>query len=130
MHSDSRSKDPCSERCSPLIRETLDLISAKWTVPIFIALHTVDGPLRYAELQRRLDVTPKELAKNLRQLEGAGLIQRRVHATVPPSVEYSLTELGHSLYPVLQKLADWAVEHGEVVLRNREAASKHGKTNR
>jgi DNA-binding HxlR family transcriptional regulator len=123
MHSNlPRSKEPCIENCPLLIRETLDLITAKWSVPIFFALQASPGPLRYAELQRRVGrVTPKELAKHLRQLETAGLVQRRVHPTAPPQVDYALTELGESLSPSLEGLADWAMKFGEIVARNRKA---------
>ncbi len=123
MHSAlARSKEPCTDRCPLLIRETLDLITAKWSVPIFFALQDSPKPLRYAELQRRVGkVTPKELARHLRQLETAGLVERRVHATVPPQVDYSLTELGESLSPSLEGLADWAIKFGETVARNRKA---------
>lgn len=76
--------------------------------PLVIALYESDVPLRYAELQRRLaPITPKELAKQLRVLESAGVVQREVYATVPPSVEYALTPLGRSLYPTLEVLAAW-----------------------
>ncbi len=126
MHSAMpRSKEPCSEQCPILIRETLDLVAAKWTVPIFIALYTAEAPLRYAALQRRLGaITPKEFAKHLRRLEAAGLIHRQVYPTVPPQVEYSLTLLGRSLYPSLEGLADWAARFGGAVLRNDDAKSR------
>ncbi|QCI67476.1 winged helix-turn-helix transcriptional regulator [Phreatobacter stygius] len=114
--------DPCSEQCPILIRETLDLIAAKWTVPIFFALDAAAAPLRYADLQRRVGaITPKELAKHLRQLEAAGLVSRQVHPTVPPRVDYALTELGHSLHPSLESLANWAARFGETVASNRKA---------
>ncbi|CAN7484888.1 helix-turn-helix transcriptional regulator [Phyllobacterium sp. LjRoot231] len=121
MHSHApREKEPCFEQCPVLIRETLDLIAAKWTVPIFFALQSASGPVRYAELQRRLgDITPKELAKHLRNFETAGLVERTVHPTVPPRVEYALTELGESLLPSLQTLADWAIRFGAVVAENK-----------
>ncbi|HEX6965071.1 MAG TPA: helix-turn-helix domain-containing protein [Gemmatimonadaceae bacterium] len=110
-HTDSDITCPahtCAEHCPPLIRRTLDLIAAKWTVPIFLNLHVSPTPLRYAALQRRLGgITAKELAKNLRQLVAAGVIHRQVYATVPPRVEYSLTELGESLFPILEHLAGW-----------------------
>lgn len=108
-------------QCPVLIRETLDLIAAKWTVPVFFALRNASGPVRYAELQRRLgDITPKELAKHLRNFETAGLVKRTVYPTVPPRVEYVLTELGESLLPSLQTLADWAINFGGVVIQNRK----------
>jgi DNA-binding HxlR family transcriptional regulator len=113
MHSNApRPIEPCSEQCPALIRETLDLIAAKWSVPIFLTLHQSAEPVRYAELQRRIGaITPKELAKHLRQLEAAGLIRRQVYPTVPPRVEYAVTDLGHTLYPALESLAAWAARN-------------------
>lgn len=64
-------------------------------------------------------ITPKELARQLRLLEGSGLIHRRVFPTVPPRVEYSLTELGISLYPTLESLAKWGSHHGGAVRARR-----------
>jgi DNA-binding HxlR family transcriptional regulator len=102
--------DRCAENCPGLVRKALELIAAKWATPIYIALHCADGPLRYAELQRKLaPITPKELAKHLRQLERAGMVGRTVHPTVPPSVEYELTHDGRSLYPALERLAEWSL---------------------
>lgn len=110
----------CTGQCPQLIRDTLDLIAPKWTVPIFLVLHTEGAPLRYAELQRRIGaITPKELAKHLRLLEAGGLIRREVFPTVPPRVEYALTALGLSLYPALESLAHWALRHGDAVARHR-----------
>ncbi len=122
MHSQApREKELCFGQCPVLIRETLDLIAAKWTVPIFFALQSASGPARYAELQRRLgDITPKELAKHLRNFETAGLVERTVYPTVPPRVEYALTGLGESLLPSLQTLADWAINFGREVAENRK----------
>ena len=60
MHS-ARPEDLCAPHCPGLIREALDLIAGKWTVPIFFALHRAETPLRYADLRRRLEpVTPKD----------------------------------------------------------------------
>ena len=68
MHS-PRPKDSCAPHCPDLIREALDLIAGKWTVPIYFALHRTETPLRYADLRRRLEpVTPKELTRHLRQM--------------------------------------------------------------
>lgn len=119
MDSDTSGADmPCLERCPAQIRATLQLVAGKWMAPLVIALYESDVPLRYAELQRRLaPITPKELAKQLRAFERAGVVQRDVYATVPPSVEYALTPLGRSLYPTLEVLAAWgaSVERVETV---------------
>ena len=102
----------CAELCPDLVRDTLELISAKWVAPIYIALHCAEKPLRYAELQRQVEpITPKELAKHLRKLEQAGLIVRTVHPTVPPSVEYALTVRGRTLYPAIESLAKWSLDN-------------------
>jgi DNA-binding HxlR family transcriptional regulator len=74
------------------------------------------------ELQRRLgDITPKELAKHLRNFETAGLVKRTVYPTVPPRVEYALTELGESLLPSLETLANWAINFGSIVADNKKS---------
>lgn len=113
MHStEPRSLEPCALQCPQLIRETLDIIASKWAVPVFIALHESPVPLRYADLQRRLGaITPKELAKHLRALESRALVSRTVYPSVPPRVEYALTESGRSLFPALVSLATWASDH-------------------
>ena len=124
MHS-ARTKDPCSRHCPGLIREALDLIAGKWTVPIFFELHHASAPLRYAELKRRLQpVTPKELTRHLRQMETAGVVERRVHGTVPPSVDYALTDLGKTLHPSFEGLADWAAHFADVVAENRRRVER------
>ena len=78
-----------------------------------MALHEMQGALRYADLRRRVSaISPKELAKHLRRFESAGLINRRVYPTVPPRVEYSLTDMGRGMYPSLEALAGWAARYG------------------
>ena len=107
-----RNAELCVALCPALARETLDVIGSRWAVPILVALKTGCEPLRYAALQRRIgSITPKELARHLRALESAGLIGRRVHPTVPPRVEYWLTELGRSIEPVVEALADWGARY-------------------
>jgi DNA-binding HxlR family transcriptional regulator len=94
------------------VAATLDLIDGKWRGVILY--HLLHGPRRYGELQRELTgVTPRTLAKQLRQLEAAGLIDRTVHAHVPPRVDYALSGLGRTLEPVIQALAAWGEDRIE-----------------
>lgn len=85
---------------------TLLLISDKWKVLILRDL--LQGTKRFSELKKSLgQVSQKVLTSQLRQMEASGLISRTVYAQVPPRVEYSLTELGRSLKPVLDSMVCW-----------------------
>lgn len=91
-------------------RRLLHLIADRWSVLVIYAL--ADGPLRHAQLRRLLDgVSQKMLTQTLRALEADGLVAREVFPVVPPHVEYSLTDLGESLRPVLAALCEWSQEH-------------------
>ena len=93
------------------IDATLDVIGGKWKPLIIYALN--DETLRFSQLLDKLHprVTQRMLTKQLRQLEADGLITRKVYTQVPPKVEYSLTELGKSLMPILDQLCEWGYEH-------------------
>ena len=86
------------------VETTLTLISDKWKVLILRDLLT--GTKRFGELKKSLDGV-KVLTSQLRQMEASGLLTRKVYAEVPPRVEYTLTELGYSLRPVLEAMRDW-----------------------
>lgn len=109
-------------------RQALDRIADKWTALIIGLL--AERPYRFGELRRRIDgISQKMLTQTLRSLEHDGLVHRRAEATVPVTVEYSLTPLGITLVAPLAAVRDWAEAHiGEVLdARARtEAASTHG----
>ena len=87
------------------------MIGGRWKIPIIF--HLLDGRKRFTELARALDgVTQKMLTQQLREMERNGLVERKVFAQVPPKVEYSLTELGMSLRPVVDAMCRWGDEHG------------------
>lgn len=88
-------------------RLVLDRIGDKWTVLVVLLLS--DGPMRFTELRARLGrVAPKVLTQSLRRMERDGLVTREVFAEVPPRVEYTLTDLGHSLSGPIAAIGDWA----------------------
>ncbi len=102
---------PPKRYCCP-VEVTIDVIGAKWT-PVILA-HLKEKPLRYAQLRRLMPRTSeKMLAQRLRELEADGLVRRRADSTVPPRVDYALTEAGRTLAPVLQALYDWGAEWAE-----------------
>lgn len=99
--------------CSLML--THDLIGGKWKLRIL--WHIMVGDTRFSSLQREMkDITSKVLSSQLRELESAGLISRKVYPDVPPRVEYDFTDLGRELYPVLKTLSQWsnhyAADHG------------------
>lgn len=94
----------CRYGCS--VEATLDVIGGRWKGVILF--HLLDGTKRFNQLQRLLNgCTQRMLTLQLRELERDGVVQRKVYAEVPPKVEYSLTEFGHSLEPVLLLMREW-----------------------
>ena len=94
------------------VETTLTLISDKWKVLILRDL--LSGTKRFSELKRSIgSVSQKVLTAQLRQMEASGLLSRTVYPEVPPRVEYTLTELGHSLKPVLDAMGDWGTQYKE-----------------
>jgi len=100
-------------RCT--VGVTLDIIGGKWKAVIL--WHLSHKTLRFSQLQRRLPgVTQKMLTQQLRELERDGMVHRQVYAEVPPRVEYSLTDEGVTLKPILTQMCEW----GKSYLGRRE----------
>ena len=94
------------------VETTLTLISDKWKVLILRDL--MPGTKRFGELKKSIGtVTQKVLTAQLRQMEASGLLTRTVYAEVPPHVEYTLTDLGRSLRPVLDAMEAWGKAYQE-----------------
>ena len=92
------------------VETTLTLISDKWKVLILRDL--LPGTKRFGELKKSIGgVSPKVLTAQLRQMEDSGLLVRTVYPEVPPRVEYTLTELGYSLKPILDAMRNWGEEY-------------------
>lgn len=92
------------------VEMTLSLIGDKWKVLILRDL--LPGTKRFGELKRSIgSVSQKVLTAQLRDMEEKGLVIRKVYAEVPPRVEYTLTETGYSLRPVLEAMASWGAEY-------------------
>ena len=102
------------------VRDVLDHIGDKWSSLLLVALGA--RPHRFGELKRSIpDISQRMLTQTLRDLQADGLISRHVFATMPPSVEYRLTELGESLMPSLMGLMDWAARHHAQIKQARTA---------
>lgn len=86
---------------------TLAVIGGKWKTSIL--WHLSIETMRFSELQRQFSATTRKmLTQQLRELERDGLVHREVYPQVPPKVEYSLTEKGHSVMPILNQMCEWA----------------------
>ena len=97
-----------NENCP--VEATLELIGGKYKALILWRLS--EGKLRFSQLRDQINgVTPKMLTQQLRELESQALIHREVFPVVPPKVEYSLTELGRSLLPILVAMRDWGADY-------------------
>lgn len=98
----------CSEGCP--VEAALEQIAGKWKG--LILYHLLGGTLRFNELSRRVGtVTQRSMTKQLRELEADGIVHRKVHAVVPPRVDYSLTDKGRELRDVIEALHVWGQKH-------------------
>ncbi|WP_446666689.1 winged helix-turn-helix transcriptional regulator [Flexivirga sp. B27] len=100
-------------------RVLLDRVGDKWTVLVIGAL--ADGPMRFSTLRDRVGgVSGKVLTATLRALARDGLVTRTAYPTIPPRVDYELTELGRSLQDPLDVIRDWSEQHIAAVIAHRE----------
>ena len=101
-----------SERPSCAVEATISIIGGRWKVLILREL--LSGVKRFNALHRALHgITQKMLTQQLREMEADGIVHREVYLQVPPKVEYSLTELGQSLEPILAAMHEWGIKYGQ-----------------
>ena len=106
-------KDPSNPVCRT-ISTVLARIGDKWTVLVVTTLG--EGPRRFNELRREIpSVSQRMLTLTLRNLERDGLVSRTVTASIPPRVDYALTEMGRSLLKPVNALAEWAIDNVETI---------------
>ena len=92
------------------VKDVLDVIGGKWAMPIIYNLSK--GKLRFKDIERTIEgINTRMLVKELKNLESNGIINRKVFATVPPTVEYSLTKKGDKLLPSIKSLHKWGQEY-------------------
>ncbi|OWV89582.1 helix-turn-helix domain-containing protein [Rhizobium sp. R693] len=107
-------KQPGTDPSCRKVNEILGRMGDKWTIMAVTML--AERPRRFNELKRLIGgISQQMLTRTLKALERDGMVTRKVYATIPPQVEYSLTDLGHSLAAPLLQLAMWVVGHlGEI----------------
>ena len=111
MKVSGRNSECAIERFNCPVEATLSVIGGKWKVVILFHLANA-GTHRFAELGRKIPgVSERMLTQQLRELEAAGIVLRKVYPEVPPKVEYSMTEYGKTLSPITQLMCDWGKKH-------------------
>lgn len=115
IESENFDRDACTTH-HLAIRDTMDILNGKWKIRIIGALSF--GARRFMELKGTIDgIAAKMLSKELQDLERNGLVSRTVLNTKPITVEYDLTDYGHSLKPIIDVIAAWGKEHRNKVIK-------------
>ncbi|MFD3445963.1 winged helix-turn-helix transcriptional regulator [Microbacteriaceae bacterium 4G12] len=100
------------------VEAAVEVIGGKWKGVILY--HLLDGTKRFNELKRlNTNITQRMLTLQLRELEADGIVHREVYREVPPKVEYSLTEVGQTLRPIILLMREWGINNMEKVLESR-----------
>ena len=98
-------------RANCAVDATMSVIEGRWKTVILCKLH-VNGPMRFNQLMKSIDgVSPRILTKQLKEMESDGIIRRTSYQEIPPRVEYSLTDKGESLGPILKAMAEWGLRN-------------------
>ena len=93
------------------VMATMDVIGGKWKVILVNRIY-LDSPARFGALKRCLKgISQTMLTSQLRELEEAGIISRKIYAEIPPKVEYTLTEFGLTIQPIIKSMAEWGITH-------------------
>ncbi len=101
------------------VRNVIARFGNKWALLVILILSENES-IRYNELGRKIpDISSRVLASTLRTLEADGLVNRQFFQEVPPRVEYSLTETGRSLVPIINQLTEWAQENMKTIINHR-----------
>lgn len=106
------------------VTSALEILVGKWK-PIILLHLLKNGTQRFSDLKRSLPgITQKMLTKQLRELEEEDIIERKIYAQVPPKVEYSITEYGRTLEPVLNQMHEWGLNHQLHKLQKQQEVEK------
>ena len=114
------------ETTKSLAETTIRMLGDRWKMQIIECL--MNGTKRFGELKQELgDITQKVLTSNLRMLEENGILIRHVYAQIPPRVDYTLTNIGYSLRPVIDSMVAWAQEYRETIINEFNQKLEQGK---
>ena len=107
------------------VRNVVARFGNKWALLVILVL-SENEPIRYNELGRKIpDISSRVLSNTLRTLEADGLVNRKFYQEVPPRVEYSLTETGRSLVPIIIRLTEWAQSNMKTIIEHRSKSESN-----
>ena len=107
------------------VRNVVARFGNKWALLVILVL-SENEPIRYNELGRKIpDISSRVLSNTLRILEADGLVNRRFYQEVPPRVEYSLTDTGRSLVPIILELTAWAQNNMKTIIEHRSKSENN-----
>ncbi|MDQ1276615.1 MAG: hypothetical protein QG610_2193 [Euryarchaeota archaeon] len=113
----------CEKEAKCNVDEYVEVFGSKWN--LLIISHLRENTLRYTELQKRMyGINAKTITTHLRKLEEYAIIERKIYAEVPPRVEYSLTERGKALLPVLKAMSEWSKKNPLLKTADNESNGK------
>ncbi len=113
--SDFEKAKKCSGTFVLAVNDTLNVMTGKWKLPIMGSL--IFGKKRFKEMEREIPgITPRMLSKELKDLEGNGILKRTVYNTIPVTVEYELTRSGESFKQVLEVMVEWGLQHRKATM--------------
>ena len=105
------------------VRDVLDRVGDQWSVLVLFSL--AERVMRFGELKKHIgDISPRVLTQTLRYLEQDGLVTRKMFATIPPRVDYTITDLGRSLTESMKPVIFWAMENQAAIQQSRQEAVK------
>ena len=111
------------------IRNVVARFGDKWSLLVLLVINS-NGTVRFNELGRQIpDISTRVLSSTLKTLEADGLINRKVYAQVPPKVEYSLTDTGRSLIPLIMQLTEWAQQNMTKIMNHRRRYASIARQN-
>ncbi|MET3597890.1 DNA-binding HxlR family transcriptional regulator [Mesorhizobium shonense] len=126
MHMPAPPSQPGTNPDCRKVNAILSRIGDKWTILAITML--ADQPRRFNELKRLIGgISQQMLTRTLKALEADGMVTRKVHATVPPQVEYGLTDLGSSLAAPIMQLATWVLDHLDEIETHRALHAQETK---
>lgn len=109
------------------VRNVIARFGNKWALLVLLVI-SENEPIRYNELGRKIpDISSRVLSNTLRTLEADGLIKRTFYQEVPPRVEYSLTDTGKSLIPIILELTEWAQKNMKTIIEHRNKTQQEDK---